>query len=228
MNNLLSVSHLHVSIVENDQPIVVDCSFDIKEGQLHILQGPNGSGKSSLIYALMGHPYYTVSRGKIYFCDNDITNVSIDERARRGMFVALQHPIALPGVSGIDFLRESIAAVTGERLALPVLKERVNNALKAVGLDDSFAHRYVHDNFSGGEKKRFELAQMILLRPKLVILDEIDAGLDVNALERMIAILDTMRKENPSMGILVITHQPRLADLLAPDKVYTMENGRLQ
>jgi Fe-S cluster assembly ATP-binding protein len=189
--------------------------------------GPNGSGKSTLAYALMGHPAYGVTDGSVLFNGHDLLALSPDKRAHAGVFLAFQHPYTIPGVTVFALLREAYQAVTGTVVDIATFKNMVHDALARVDFDGAVADRAVNEGFSGGEKKRLEVVQMLILKPSLVILDEIDSGLDVDALRVVASALLHLKQENPSMSIVCITHYPRILDYLVPDFVHIIDQGQI-
>lgn len=209
MKQLLTIKNLTVSI--EDQEIIKNFNLQINAGSVHALMGPNGSGKSSLANTLMGHPRYCVKSGTIFFNEIDITNFSPDKRAKQGLFLAFQYPQEVPGVQVFTFLKEA----------------QLCTYLQLLSMDESFAYRNVNEGFSGGEKKRFELLQLLMLKPKLAILDEIDSGLDVDALKIVAQGLAFARKENPNLSIILITHYQRILNYIEPDFVHVMQDGQL-
>jgi Fe-S cluster assembly ATP-binding protein len=218
----LLVRGLHVSV--EDKEILKGVDLEVPQGQVHALMGPNGSGKSTLAYTLMGHPKYHVSAGTVSFDGEDVLSRSADERARLGLFLCFQYPTAIPGVTMVNFLR---AALRGQGKELPAREflTRLNQEMAALRIDESFRSRYVNDGFSGGEKKRSEILQLAMLRPKLAILDETDSGLDVDALRTVAQ--GVTRLTGPDMGALVITHYPRILEFLKPDVVHVLHEGRV-
>lgn len=216
-----------ITIAIDGTPIIADLSLTITPGSVHALMGPNGSGKSSLAYGLAGHPHYQITTGNFAFNGHDMTIMLPDERARAGFFLACQHPIALPGVSILTFLTEAYRAVSKTMINVDEMHARIIRALEQLGLPASFIDRSVNDGFSGGEKKRFEMVQALILKPQFLILDEIDSGLDIDALSIVGAALKTLRQENPALSILIITHYPRLLQFIVPDEVHIMVKGKL-
>lgn len=217
----------HVTITLDNKPIVKDLSLTIEPGTVHALMGPNGSGKSTLALTLMGHPAYEVVAGSITFQDEDLLTMAVEKRSRAGLFLSCQYPPALPGVPVMTFLKEAHRMLTQEDVSVASFKERVEQAFDAVGLDQSFIYRTVHEGFSGGEKKRFEIAQLMLFKPRLAILDEIDSGLDVDALVTIAQIVDNLRSSNPHLSLLIITHYNRLLHTIVPDRVHILSKGTL-
>lgn len=221
---MLTLSHLSVSLAEKS--LLTNISLAIAPGTVHACMGPNGSGKSSLAYTLMGHPRYQVTGGAILFEGIDITQLSPDKRARAGIFLSLQQPYEIPGVTLSTLLRESFHAVYGQD-AIDLYIDRLTQALRLLKMDGSFLQRGVHEGFSGGEKKRCEMLQLLVLQPKLVILDEVDSGLDVDALKLVINALHGFRLLCPQSSLFLITHYQTMLDALAPDTVSLLRNGSL-
>ncbi|MCL6445328.1 MAG: Fe-S cluster assembly ATPase SufC [Alicyclobacillus sp.] len=207
--------------------IVRGLNLEIRGGEIHAIMGPNGTGKSTLASALMGHPKYEVTGGSVTLDGQDILSMSVDERARAGLFLAMQYPAEVPGVSNANFLRTALNARLGEGNELPVLKfhRKLQDKMKQLNIDPSFAERYLNEGFSGGEKKRNEILQMAMLEPRICILDEIDSGLDIDALR--IVAENTNALRSPERGFLIITHYQRLLQYIVPDYVHVMMRGRI-
>jgi len=222
---MFCINNLTVQV--DDLLVVKDITLKIKPGTIHALMGPNGAGKSSLALALAGHPRYTITAGSIRMDEHDITMMSPDERARSGIFLAFQQPPAIPGVTVATFMREACRAVQGDDESLAQLQERMESSLNRLGLAPSFAQRGLNEGFSGGEKKRLEMLQLMLLKPRMVILDEIDSGLDVDALRQIAECVQMMRQDNPQMSILMVTHYQRILEYIVPDAVHIMAAGSL-
>lgn len=221
---LLQVKNLHVEI--EGKPILRGLDLTIEKGEVHALMGPNGSGKSTLSNVLMGHPAYEVTQGEIWFQGENITEAEADERAKAGIFLAFQYPTSIPGVSLGNFLLASVKAIRGaENVQLLPFRKELNAKMDELGINKDFAKRYVNEGFSGGEKKRCEILQMALLKPKLALLDETDSGLDIDALK--IVAEGVNRQMNPEMGALVITHYQRLLNHIKPHKVHVLVAGRI-
>ncbi len=199
----------------------------VQAGEIHALMGPNGSGKSTLANALLANPEYEVTQGRIFFQGDDITDWPTEVRAKAGMFLAFQYPQEIPGVSVIQFLRQALSARKGIDLSVLELRLSIMEWMKRLGMDSSFADRYLNEGFSGGEKKRNEVLQMAILEPELAILDETDSGLDIDALRTVASGIREVRKDRPELGIVLITHYQRLLDELAPDHVHIMVDGRI-
>jgi Fe-S cluster assembly ATP-binding protein len=219
----LIIKNLHVSI--KDQPILTGLSLTINPGEIHVIMGPNGSGKSTLANTLMGHPNYTVTKGTIVLDGTDITHLSPDKRARLGLFLSMQHPPELAGVSMSQFLRLAKNTLSNTTVNPLDFNKNLNATLGKLGLDQTFAQRPVNAGFSGGEKKRAEIAQALLLNPTYAILDEIDSGLDVDGL-RMTA--DGINQfKNPNNSLLLITHYNRILEYIVPNHVHIMVKGTI-
>ncbi len=208
-------------------------NLEIREGEVHALMGPNGSGKSTLSYSLMGHPKYHVKQGDIFLNGESILGMEADERAKKGLFLAFQNPTAIPGVSLANFLRTATTSVRnpertadGKLIPMREFRKELLQKMTDLGIDHAFARRYLNDGFSGGEKKRVEVLQMAMLEPKIAILDEMDSGLDIDAL-RMVAEDTNRLQETHSMGVLLITHYQRLLNYIPPDFVHILLNGRI-
>lgn len=222
---MLSLSHVTVTL--DAKPIIQDLSLEIKAGTIHALMGPNGSGKSTLALTLMGHPHYEVIQGTVTFNGEDLLALPVEKRARAGLFLACQYPPAIPGVPVLTFLKESHRMLIGTEISVAAFKELVAHAFDAVKLDHSFMYRNLHEGFSGGEKKRFEIAQLILFKPCLAILDEIDSGLDVDALVTIARALNDLKAQNPFLSLLIITHYNRILEYCQPDAVHILAKGKL-
>jgi len=197
----------------------------VNAGEVHALMGPNGSGKSTLSYCLMGHPKYQVTRGAVRYQGEDLLALPPNERAAKGIFLAFQYPTASPGVTIANFLRASLRGVRGQDVPVKEFRARIKQQMALLGIDESFASRYVNDGFSGGEKKRHEILQMGLLQPELAVLDETDSGLDIDALKIVSEGINRFR--GPERGILLITHYQRLLNYVQPDVVHVMVDGQI-
>lgn len=220
----LQINSLCVVLPEN-RPLLQDVCLEVAPGTTHAIMAPNGAGKSSLAYTLMGHPHYVITQGSITFNGVDITTLSPDKRAKLGIFLAFQQPYALPGVTVLNFIKESYQAVKNIHSSVKDFQQLLYAAMDDLGIDHSFAFRAVNDGFSGGEKKRLEMLQLSILKPSLVILDEIDSGLDIDALKYVSQVLARLKQENPAMSILIITHYHRMLDYIKPDFVHIMHRG---
>ena len=232
MTELFLVEGLHakpavVPTGGSDHEILRGLDLTVNAGEIHAIMGPNGSGKSTLASTLMGSPEYEVRAGTVTFQGDDVTAWPADERAKAGMFLAFQYPQEIPGVSVIQFLRQSLSARKGIDLSVLELRLSIMEWMKRLGMDSSFADRYLNEGFSGGEKKRNEILQMAILEPELAILDETDSGLDIDALRTVASGIREVRKDRPELGIILITHYQRLLDELAPDHVHILVDGRI-
>ncbi|KLL11916.1 Fe-S cluster assembly ATPase SufC [Protofrankia coriariae] len=225
----LEIRNLHVS-VETDsaegREILRGVDLTIRRGETHAIMGPNGSGKSTLAYSIAGHPKYTITEGTVTLDGVDVLAQSVDERARAGIFLAMQYPVEVPGVSVSNFLRSSVTAVRGEAPKLRTWVKEVRESMATLEMDPAFAERSVNEGFSGGEKKRHEILQMALLKPKIAILDETDSGLDVDALRIVSAGIESVRSAGQT-GILLITHYTRILRYVKPEFVHVMAGGRI-
>lgn len=224
----LEIKDLHVT-VETEQgtkEILRGVTLTIESGQTHAIMGPNGSGKSTLAYSIAGHPKYTVTSGSVTLDGEDVLAMSVDERARAGVFLAMQYPVEVPGVTVSNFLRTAKTAVSGEAPKLRTWVKDVKEAMGNLRMDPVFADRNVNEGFSGGEKKRHEILQMELLRPKFAVLDETDSGLDVDAL-RIVSEGVNRAKESTGAGVLLITHYTRILRYIRPDFVHVFVDGRI-
>ena len=219
---MLKVSNLHVSV--DGQRILRGVDLEVRPGKIYALMGPNGSGKSTLAYALMGHPRYTLERGMVKIGRRDIRKFSADQRAKAGLFLAFQYPSEIPGVDLLNMLRTAYQTIHG-RIAVPEFMGLLKTEMGRLGIPFEFANRSVNEGFSGGEKKRAEILQLAILKPKIAILDETDSGLDIDALKTVAE--SVKRLVSPQMGVLVITHYQRLLHHLQPDVVYVMQEGRI-
>ena len=230
MSIALEVKDLHVSV--EDQQILKGVNITINQGEVHALMGPNGSGKSTLAYTLAGHPFYEPTAGEVIFGGEDLLDLDADERSRAGMFLAFQYPVAIPGVTVANFLRQSINArrkaedADDKGITIPDFRRLLKAKMAEFNVDQKFAGRYLNDGFSGGEKKRAEILQMAVLEPKMAIMDETDSGLDIDAL-KIVSDGANRLKESLNLGMLVITHYQRLLNYIKPDYVHVMLDGRI-
>jgi Fe-S cluster assembly ATP-binding protein len=224
----LEIKDLHVSVdtEEGAKEILRGVTLTIESGQTHAIMGPNGSGKSTLAYSVAGHPKYTVTSGTVTLDGEDVLAMKVDERARAGIFLAMQYPVEVPGVSVSNFLRTAKTAVDGEAPKLRTWVKDMKAAMGNLRMDPAFAERNVNEGFSGGEKKRHEILQMELLRPKFAVLDETDSGLDVDAL-RVVSEGVNRAKESTGAGVLLITHYTRILRYIQPDFVHVFVDGRI-
>lgn len=224
----LEIKNLHVT-VETEQgtkEILRGVDLVINSGETHAIMGPNGSGKSTLAYTIAGHPKYTVTKGEILLDGEDVLEMSVDERARAGLFLAMQYPVEIPGVSVSNFLRTAKTAVTGEAPALRTWIKEVRESMESLKMDPSFTERNVNEGFSGGEKKRHEILQLDLLKPKIAVLDETDSGLDVDALKIVSEGVNRAKSEG-DFGLLLITHYTRILRYIKPDFVHVFVEGKV-
>ena len=225
----LEIKDLHVAITTPDgteKEILKGVDLTVKSGETHAVMGPNGSGKSTLSYAIAGHPKYTVTSGSITLDGQEVLEMSVDERARAGLFLAMQYPVEVPGVSMSNFLRTAVTAVRGEAPKLRLWVKEVKAALADLDIDPQFSERSVNEGFSGGEKKRHEILQLGLLKPKIAILDETDSGLDVDAL-RVVSEGVNRYAEAEQAGVLLITHYTRILRYIHPQFVHVFVDGRI-
>ncbi|HWQ11647.1 MAG TPA: Fe-S cluster assembly ATPase SufC [Roseiflexaceae bacterium] len=233
MNSELVIKDLHVSI--EDKEILKGVDLIVRPGTIHAIMGPNGSGKSTLAYTIAGHPGYTVTGGEIWYKGQNILELEPDERAKLGLFLAFQYPVAIPGVTVANFLRAAINAHRAEEgrdpkeTAIPMaqFRKELREKMAQLGIDESFARRYLNEGFSGGEKKRVEILQMAMLKPSMAVMDETDSGLDIDALKVVAAGVNALVEQNPEMGVLVITHYQRLLNYIKPHFVSVMLDGRV-
>lgn len=221
----LVIKNLRAKI--EDKEILKGLNLEIKGGEVHAIMGPNGTGKSTLASTLMGHPKYEVTEGSVTLNGDDVLEMAVDERARAGLFLAMQYPSEISGVTNTDFLRSAINARRGEGNEISLMKfiRELDKKMATLEMDEAFAHRYLNEGFSGGEKKRNEILQMMMLEPSLCILDEIDSGLDIDALKVVANGVNEMR--SAERGFLIITHYQRLLNYIKPDFVHVMMQGRI-
>ena len=224
MHNILEVKDLSVSVDENK--IIKKVGLVLKEGKIHVLMGPNGSGKSTLAQVLMGHPSYIADNGEVLFEGDDILEMAPDERAGKGIFLSFQYPSEVPGVTISSYLRMIYNKMFGANLSPVKFRALVKEKMKLLKMDKSFLERYLNEGFSGGEKKRMEMLQMLVLEPKLAILDETDSGLDIDAIKIVANAINTIHGQT-KMTILLITHYTRILKYIEPDKVFVMQGGEI-
>jgi Fe-S cluster assembly ATP-binding protein len=228
MEKLLSIRDLHVSV--EDKAVLNGISLDIEKGKIYAIMGPNGSGKSSLAFTLMGHPRYTITSGSLTMQGHDVTELSPDQRAKLGMFLAMQHPYEIEGIPFKHFLRQAYNALydgTDKQLRIKDFHKMLLEKVKLLKMDESFIDRSINVGFSGGEKKRAEILQLAVLQPKLAILDEIDSGLDIDALKIVCQSLQEVKRENPDIALVLITHYQRILQYLKPDVVHVIQGGKI-
>lgn len=226
--SVLEIRDLHVSVETEagSTPILNGINLTMKTGETHAIMGPNGSGKSTLAYTIAGHPKYTVTGGSITFDGDDVLEMSVDERARAGLFLAMQYPVEIPGVTVTNFLRTAKTALDGEAPSIRSWTKDVKTAMTNLRMDPKFAQRNVNEGFSGGEKKRHEILQLEVLKPKFAILDETDSGLDVDAL-KVVSEGVNRAKESSDLGVLLITHYTRILRYIHPDYVHVIVAGKI-
>jgi len=234
MPSTLEIKDLHVSI--EGKQILKGVNLKVSQGEIHAIMGPNGSGKSTLANTLMGHPKYKVDSGDILIDGESIVGATPDVRAKKGLFLAFQYPLEIPGVPLAQFLRSAYRSIRGEvksdtkgvggeMISALAFKKKLEDKLKEVDMDPAFAKRYLNEGFSGGEKKRAEILQMAILQPKISIMDETDSGLDIDAVRKVAEVLSKMA--GPDMGVLLITHYQRILEYIKPQFVHVMVNGRI-
>jgi len=225
----LEIRDLHVSVEESvsaQREILRGVDLAVRAGETHAIMGPNGSGKSTLAYAIAGHPKYTITQGSVTLDGEDVLAMSVDQRARAGLFLAMQYPVEVPGVTVSNFLRTAVTAVRGEAPKLRDFVKEMRGAMSALSIDSVFAERNLNEGFSGGEKKRHEILQLELLKPKIAILDETDSGLDVDALKVVSEGINRFRQVE-GHGVLLITHYTRILRYVEPDFVHVFVAGRI-
>ena len=228
-NPALVIRDLHAKVADGDIAILEGVDLSIGTGEIHAIMGPNGSGKSTLAKVLAGHPGYETTGGSVTFQGRDMLDLEPDERSRAGIFLAFQYPVEIPGVSIANFLRTARQAhlPEGEELDLFDFHDELTESMELLDMEASFAERHVNDGFSGGEKKRNEILQMAVLRPKLAVMDETDSGLDIDALKVVAAGVRKLATEDSEMSVLLITHYQRLLNYVEPDFVHVMVGGRI-
>jgi Fe-S cluster assembly ATP-binding protein len=219
----LEVHDLHASVEGNE--ILKGIDLTVRQGETHAIMGPNGSGKSTLSNVIMGRPGYVVTAGKVLFQGEDITSLTADQRAKRGLFLAMQYPVEVPGVSVVNFLRTAYTAVKGGQTSALAFRKHMKEKMEVLGVEDAMVARYVNQGFSGGEKKRNEILQLAVLEPQIAILDETDSGLDIDSLKTVATGIAQL--VGPDLGILLITHYQRILNYITPDFVHVMIDGRI-
>ena len=223
MNNL-KIENLHVSV--EDKEILKGVDLCVNAGEIHALMGPNGNGKSTLLAAIMGHPKYKVTEGTIYYNDQDILSMTVDERSRAGLFLAMQYPQEIPGVTNSDFLRAAMNARLEKPVSLFTFIKAMEKTIADLEMKEDLAHRFLNEGFSGGEKKRNEIVQMEMLKPSLSMLDEVDSGLDVDAIRIVGNAINNLRDET-NMSIIVVSHYQRFLELVRPQYTHVLVDGRI-
>lgn len=225
---MLEINKLNVKIKDNGENILKDFSLNINDGEIHVIMGPNGTGKSTLSKVIMGHYKYEVISGDIIFNGKKINKLTTDERAKLGLFLCMQDPTVIEGVSNSEFLKTALGEITGEKVNLFSFIKGLESSMEEVSLDSSMLHRSLNSGFSGGEKKKNEILQMKTLKPKFIILDELDSGLDVDSLRIICDNINSYIKDNPNTSILIITHYSKILEYLKPDFVHIMINGNIK
>jgi Fe-S cluster assembly ATP-binding protein len=226
---ILQVRNLVARVVEDGTQILHGLDLVVSRGEIHAIMGPNGSGKSTLAKVIAGHPEYEVTAGEVLFEGEELLELEPDDRSKRGLFMAFQYPVEIPGVSIANFLRTARQAhmAEGEELDLFDFQDELLDRMKLLDMDPTFAERPVNHGFSGGEKKRNEILQMALLKPSLAVMDETDSGLDIDALKIVAHGVNTLSEEDPEMAVLLITHYQRLLNYIKPDVVHVMVDGKI-
>ena len=225
----LVIRNLHVSIAGKE--ILKGLDLTVGQGQVHAIMGPNGTGKSTLAYSLMGHPSYEVTDGEVWYKGTNLLELPPDERSRRGLFLAFQYPVSIPGVTVANFIRTALNArlrannPNDKGIPIPEFRKRLKEQMERLKMDQAFAGRYLNEGFSGGEKKRAEILQMAMLKPEIAVLDETDSGLDIDALRIVSEGVNALR--GPDLGVVVITHYQRILNYINPDFVHVMLDGRV-
>ena len=224
---MLEIKELNVITTDIGKEILKDFSLSIQEGEIHAIMGPNGTGKSTLSKVIFHHPAYQITKGKMTFEGVDITDKETDEIGRMGLFLCMQDPLVIEGVTTSDFLREALYEKTKERVDLYHFVKEIGTGVKKLSLDENVIHQALNQGLSGGEKKKSEILQMLLLKPKFIILDELDSGLDVDSLKEVCKIINEYLKENPKTAVLMITHYSRILEYIHPLFVHNMVDGKI-
>ena len=225
---MLEINNLSVKVIDKDDNILNKLNLSIGEGEIHAIMGPNGTGKSTLAKTIMGHYQYEVTNGKIIFEGKDITKLSVDERAKLGIFISMQDPTVIDGVSNSEFIRTAVNEVRGEKTSLFEFINNMESNMKELDLDEALTHRYLNKDFSGGEKKKSEILQLKMLKPKFIILDELDSGLDIDSLIVVCKNINSYIKDNPKTSLLIITHYHRILSYIKPDYVHILKDGNIK
>ncbi len=225
---MLEIKNIDCSIKDSEIKILEDFSLKINPGEVHVIMGPNGTGKSTLAKVIMGHYKYEVNAGDILLDGESILDLDVDERAKCGLFLCMQDPTVIEGVSNSEFLRTARGSITGEKVNLYTFIKDMESAMSDVGLDSNMLHRSLNMGFSGGEKKKNEILQMKFLKPKYIILDELDSGLDVDSLKIVCDNINNYLEENKEASLLIITHYPRILEYLKPDYVHILKDGNIK
>ena len=225
---MLEIKDLSCSVKDTDLNILENFSLSINDGEVHVIMGPNGTGKSTLAKVIMGHYKYSVNSGDILFDGESILDLDVDERSKKGIFLCMQDPTVIEGVSNSEFIRTAVTSATGSKVNLYSFIKDIEKGMKDVKLDSGMLHRSLNSGFSGGEKKKNEILQMKFLKPKLVILDELDSGLDVDSLKIVCDNINSYLKSNKKVSLLIITHYPRILEYLKPDFVHILKDGNIK
>ncbi len=225
---MLNIKNLSVKVIDSDINILNKLNLEIGNGEVHAIMGPNGTGKSTLAKIIMGHYQYEVTNGSIKFNNKDITKLSVDERAKLGIFLSMQDPTVIDGVSNSEFIRTAQNEINGSKTNLYEFIKSMESSLDDLKLDSNMIHRSINKDFSGGEKKKNEILQLKLLKPKFIILDELDSGLDVDSLKIVSKNINNYLKENKDCSILIITHYPRILEYIKPDYVHILKDGNIK
>ncbi|MEG1597552.1 MAG: Fe-S cluster assembly ATPase SufC [Bacilli bacterium] len=221
----LEIKDLNVRV--KDKEILKDFSLNIYKGETHAIMGPNGTGKSTLAKVIMGHPSFTIESGDILSNKKSIIKLTTDERAKKGIFLAFQNPLSIEGITTSDFIKTAINETKEEHIGLYDYINQITYACEQLKIDKEMIHRNINENFSGGERKKNEVLQILLLKPKLIILDELDSGLDIDSLKIVCENITKYKEENPNTSILIITHYPRILEMIKPNYVHVMKNGQI-
>ncbi len=224
---MLEIKNISVKIKDSDKHIIDGLSLDIKDGEVHAIMGPNGTGKSTLSKVIMGNYKYELTDGDILFNGESIRNLKVNERAKKGIFLAMQDPTVVDGVTNSEFLKTASREITGENIDYFKFLDEVNKSIEDLEFDKDMLYRHLNKGFSGGEKKKNEVLQIKMLKPKFIILDEIDSGLDVDSLRIVCENINKYREENKDTSVLIITHYPRILEYINPDYVHIMNNGKI-
>ena len=225
---MLEVKNLKVKVIDRNIEVISGLNLSINDGEVHAIMGPNGTGKSTLVKTIMGHYKFAITDGEILFNGTKLNNLTVDERAKLGIFLAMQDPTEIDGVTNSEFLKTAVEEITGEHINYFDFINSINNATSDLSMPKEMIHRHLNKGFSGGEKKKNEVLQIKVLKPKLIILDEIDSGLDVDSLKIVCENIVKYKIDNPNTSILIITHYPRIFDYLKPDYVHVMNHGIIE
>ena len=224
---MLQIKNLSAKVKDSDKIILDGLNLNIGDGEVHVIMGPNGTGKSTLSKVIMGHYKYEILSGDILFNKESITNLEVDERAKKGIFLSMQDPTVIAGVKNSEFLKTALQEVSGAKVNLFTFIKEIENETKGLGLDYNMLHRSLNEGFSGGEKKKNEVLQLSVLKPKFIILDELDSGLDVDSLKVSCMRINKYLDDNKDTSVLIITHYPRILDYIKPDYVHILSGGKI-